>query len=901
MGVPARGAPTDGGYVPFTGNETTRVTSWNTHTDSSQLFLQSTDHTAPLRTLFDSKWTNDISPELCTDLVTQIKAQDGSYQHDNQPCTMEPASKASFYAKQLGTNLIGLRYFVPGHDDVLYSYNHGLIIGAENIDVSFDVTVDVVLRFAPGVNKLADPSAPISVQSARLSLSNAWVRATACSAQCTEFERDIDGVVQDIRDRVDVSAQNTAVQQEVLNQYGRLSADVNTTDVSSSGRDLTATVAYDPMPAFDPRVGVASQQSTVTIFGRTGTAVNIFGVGNDGALWSQWQAFGTRTHWHTYGAPAGTKLLEPASATAAPSPTRPGVVIGRDGLPHVFVTAANGHLYEISGSSWIDHGAPAATTVVGGPSATSVNGLTFVVARGANGNVELRYETAPGTWTWKDLGNPGSALTLDPAIASIGGNAAVLVTRADGHVLTREKFGPGFAVWRDLAALASPAVSAPSVTVYNGAFAVFVTGADQNVDEITFAPFSTASAGEWQRPALLPQLPAVASAPSATTPPGNAPIVFVGDTNGNLDEFATSPNPRIGFIAVTDGALLGMSMSAPAAFPGTTVDTGFGAFAVGGDGHVGETSARFTAPDLIDHNTLSRVRTQAYGVAGRFHGWGVMAEEGMSATASVSPLAGTTIDAFRVNSTIGGSVACDAYMLGAGWLPEVRDGQPCGTPRSGQISGIRLQRVDPIPGDPFIHVLYRCYYADPNPTSISDPPPNAPPGDWSPWLSDGTVCGSPNLDEPIQAVQVQFSDTATPSVSYRTVATGSSDWPAWTTDNNVAGHLGQSISGIEAHSEVGGQLVCVAYVQNNFTNPISFGATLGIDGSLCGGTKDGDGLTGFALGLSGAPNGEHVTYRAYLHTSGWTSWASDGAPVGSVAPILTPDYVEQVQIAFTHS
>src|SRR5262249_3985925 len=149
----------------------------------------------------------------------------------------------------------------------------------------------------------------------------------------------------------------------------------------------------------------------------------------------------------------------------------------------------------------------------------------------------------------------------------------------------REKFGPGFAVWRDLAALASPAVSAPSVTVYGGAFAVFVTGADQVVDEITFAPFTTASAGEWQRRPLPPQLPAIASAPSATTPPGNAPIGFAADTSGNLVELATSPTPRVGFVAVTDGTLLGMSMGAPAAFPGTAVDTGFGAFAVGGDGH----------------------------------------------------------------------------------------------------------------------------------------------------------------------------------------------------------------------------------------------------------------------------------------------------------------------------
>src|SRR5207244_1699411 len=168
-------------------------------------------------------------------------------------------------------------------------------------------------------------------------------------------------------------------------------------------------------------------------------------------------------------------------------------------------------------------------------------------------------------------------------------------------------------------------------------------------------------------------------------------------------------------------------------------------------------------------------------------------------------------DAFRVQSTIAGSVLCQAYTQGVGWLPEVNDSQVCGTFSGRSVGAMRLRLADAAAG---MHVLYRCHLA----VGLALT--------WTPWVADGTACGATGLNQPVTAIQVQLSDASLSNVTYR--AHSPLGWKPWVDEGVVSGTLGEGIDGIEVHSNVGGLLKCQPYVAaKGWQNQVE-------DNALCG-------------------------------------------------------------------
>ena len=132
-------------------------------------------------------------------------------------------------------------------------------------------------------------------------------------------------------------------------------------------------------------------------------AKTIWAVDTSGVLWAQTSVFNLPYgHWYKYSKPTGT------SATSGPA-----TVVGSDGARHVFVTTANGHVFEFNGNAWTDRGKPAGTNTVGTPVAGANGAAPRVVVLGANGHVEELLRNSTGAYRWVDLGNPGAGAHPD--------------------------------------------------------------------------------------------------------------------------------------------------------------------------------------------------------------------------------------------------------------------------------------------------------------------------------------------------------------------------------------------------------------------------------------------------------------------------------------------------------
>jgi len=349
------------------------------------------------------------------------------------------------------------------------------------------------------------------------------------------------------------------------------------------------------------------------------------------------------------------------------------------------------------------------------------------------------------------------------------------------------------------------------------------------------------------------------------------PTIFVSDAAGNLMQFVWTRFPQPdrpgGFTSTNYGSLLGTAMGAPTALAWTGPAT---AFSVSSNRHVGETHVSGTRPGLIDHAALSRVIYQAHRQIKNHFSWGGLVNEGQS-VANVFP------DAFRVQSTLAGSVLCQAYAEGIGWLPEVYDGQTCGTtPGRGttvgrHVEAIRFRLADAGAG---MHVLYRCNI-----------------GTWTPWVADGTSCGGTGLSQPVTAIQLQFSDAPLSDVTYRAQSQDAFGWQPWVDEGVASGTPGGNLDGIEVHSNVGGWLRCQPYVQDKgWQNQVA-------DDALCGTVGESRRLEAFTLDLTGRPPGEGVQYRSFVAGLGWQPWVADGQVSGLPGQGLQ---IEQVQVQFTH-
>jgi hypothetical protein len=541
----------------------------------------------------------------------------------------------------------------------------------------------------------------------------------------------------------------------------------------------------------------------------------------------------------------------------------------------VFVRAANGHLYELSdGRNWIDHGRPPGTTTAGMPVAAILGALPRVVVQGANGHIELLSETASGTWSWLDLGNPGVATSFRPQLIDAPHYRAVEAITTTGHLVAREAKGAGWLPWRDLGRFPVSPATDPS-SIFNGAsVTTYVTGSDHQIEQASFVPFGAASFGPI-RPYRSQTLPRVVSAPAAALTTTGDPTIFAVGTTGMVVQFVWTRQPILGlfsgFTSRNYGTLLGTTMLVPA------VTSAFGtvsAFVTASNRHVGETNLVDSRPELIDHAAVSRVEYRTHSLGST--SWAPAVQEGQVSVAPTS-----WFDEVRVQSTGSGSVLCQAYQDGIGWRPEVNDGQLCGAPGY-TISSLRFRLADANPG---LHVLYRCL-------SLAG---------WTPWVADGTACASPDL-KPITGIQLAYSDAAPSGVSYRTHAQNLT-WQPWTEEDNASGAPGTALDGIEVHSNVGGNLRCQPYVYIQFLSGHSGGWGNPVaDDALCGDIEQDNttlttSLEAFTLVLDGSPPAEHIQYRSNI-AGAWLPWVEDGQVSG------LPGHgqpIQQIQVRFVHT
>jgi hypothetical protein len=216
--------------------------------------------------------------------------------------------------------------------------------------------------------------------------------------------------------------------------------------------------------------------------------LEVFVLGDDGALWHMWQTLPIIgwSQWVSHGAPRGLLL------NSAPS-----VIAGEDGRLDVFIVSQEAALWRIAKtaadggwSDWVSHGSPSG--VLFGSDSTPV------VARSADGHLELfvvgndgrlwqmRQTVANGGWSgWRPHDGPSGMkfLRLRPAVASgLDGRLDLFLVGDDASLwhLRQKGSNDGSSQWfshggpAEAGLAGSPAVAADA----DGEMQVFVMGTD---------------------------------------------------------------------------------------------------------------------------------------------------------------------------------------------------------------------------------------------------------------------------------------------------------------------------------------------------------------------------------------------------------------------------------------
>jgi hypothetical protein len=278
---------------------------------------------------------------------------------------------------------------------------------------------------------------------------------------------------------------------------------------------------------------------------------NVFMRDANGNLEQKWYTLGPNTWsgWLSLGAPAGTTLA------GDPLVTNTGIT----GNENVFVTGANGSLYEIwytpsahAWSGWLSLGAPSGTTLVGEPFVLkSVTGNENVFMRAANGNLyEIWYTPSANAWSgWFSLGAPsGTTVAGDPYvnISSVTGNENVFVRAANGS-LYQLWYTPSVHAWSGWQSFGAPS----GTTVEGDPFVissvvgnenVLVRAANGNLYQIWYTPSAHAWSG-WLS----------FGAPSGTSLAGD-PFVTITGITANEDVFMRGANGNLYEIWYTPSA-----------------------------------------------------------------------------------------------------------------------------------------------------------------------------------------------------------------------------------------------------------------------------------------------------------------------------------------------------------
>lgn len=137
------------------------------------------------------------------------------------------------------------------------------------------------------------------------------------------------------------------------------------------------------------------------------------------------------------GAPPGVRLVDSQ---------QPSVVTQSDGRRFVFVTGADGHIYQattspiVLGVQWQDLGKPEGTPLRGSPTATLFTGGIAIAALGGDGNLWWRAGPAGNPGGWLQLGSPNN-VTLSDSFALLAapgvGEPEVVALGKDGSLYQR--------------------------------------------------------------------------------------------------------------------------------------------------------------------------------------------------------------------------------------------------------------------------------------------------------------------------------------------------------------------------------------------------------------------------------------------------------------------------------
>jgi hypothetical protein len=322
----------------------------------------------------------------------------------------------------------------------------------------------------------------------------------------------------------------------------------STTVPSTTSSPPTSTTAPTPTPSTGapPSSAGAAGQGQVGI--ASGTGVNGFARGGDGALW--WRQL-TNAGWTTWQSFGGSIVGTPSVAT------------GAGGSVYVFARGADNALWwqGYNGSSWSGWQSFGGV-LTSDPSAWYDGANLWVFVRGGDNALYYR-QLDGGTWSW--WVNAGGVLASRPAVTSDSAGVAVFVRGADNGLWGERISGLSPLGW---GALGGVVIDDPAAATDSTGISVFVRGADNALYR------QRLSGGAWLGYENLGGV--LASAPSVVND-GSALDVFVRGSDSAPYWQRVGPGGPQGWGGL--GGLVSGAPSATADLSGVTV------FARGTDGY----------------------------------------------------------------------------------------------------------------------------------------------------------------------------------------------------------------------------------------------------------------------------------------------------------------------------
>lgn len=250
---------------------------------------------------------------------------------------------------------------------------------------------------------------------------------------------------------------------------------------------------------------------------------------------------------------------------------------------------------------------------------------------------------------------------------------------------------------------------------------------------------------------------------------------------------------------------------------------------------------------------------------------------------------GRRLEALTINRPgldLSGGIVYRAHVQRIGWQEAVRNGAVAGLPGQGlRMEAIKIKLTGQLAAS--YDVWYRLHVQGLG---------------WLAWASNWQKAGTEGLSLRVEALQVALvpkgqrapavvdQSVGVPFVkrfnaSYRAMVGGK--WSAWKTSGSVGKGGGPAINALSARLPDGvpAKIQCSAHLSRvGWTNYLEGGRVAGSSRST---------VEAVRMRLVGAASRvASVWYRVYVHGVGWTCWARDGAPAGSVAKSLPIDALQ---------